>query len=72
MRTIAFILSTVVCMTIVVVAAFANKPHLPRHRSYHVVHAKLDHKHHVYTKGERQMRKLQCGNSSTKPGYDNL
>jgi len=72
MRTIAFILSTVVSMTIIVGAAFAGKPNLPRHKTTHITHIKLEHKQHVFTKGERQMRKLQCGNSFSKPGYDNL
>jgi hypothetical protein len=63
MKTLAIIMTTIVCLTIITVSVIA-KPHLPHHKTNHFSHSKLEHKHHVYTKSERQMRRLQCGNES--------
>lgn len=60
MKTLAIIMTTVLIFNTIAVSVVA-KPHLPHHKTSHASHSKLEHKHHVFTKGERQMKKLQCG-----------
>ena len=63
MKTLAIVMTIILFFTATTVSVIA-KPHLPHHKKNHFSHSKFDHKHHVFTKGERQMRKLQCGNGS--------
>ena len=68
MKTFAMIMTSIVYLSISGGSVIA-KPHLPHHKTSHVSHSKMENKHHVLTKGERQMRKLQCGNGSKS--FDN-